>query len=196
MCITRYAPLIQITWTGPYCWPRFETEGNSRPLPKQPGVYLQTVEYQDGYLIYAAGLTRRSIPIRFREHTRKYMSGDYTVLDIAAMQQGIRKEIWHGWGWSPEKRADFEKQRQEILNAAREQLQGFRIFAADVGTEPRILERLEASIMNNLYEQPSPFCDIPDRGMMLSPRWDSEAPIITENRCTVRLYGLPVHLEI
>jgi len=117
-------------------------------------------------------------------------------LDIAAMQQGIRKEIWHGWGWSPEKRADFEKQRQEILNAAREQLQGFRIFAADVGTEPRILERLEASIMNNLHKQPSPFCDIPDRGMMLSPRWDSEAPIITENRCTVRLYGLPVHLEI
>ncbi|MEA4884037.1 MAG: hypothetical protein VB144_10370 [Clostridia bacterium] len=50
--------------------------------------------------------------------------------------------------------------------------------------------------MNNLYRQPSPFCDIPDRGMMLAPRWDSETPIIAENRCAVRLHGLPLYLEI
>lgn len=196
MCTTHCEPVIEVVCTGPYCWPEFETGSNSRPLPRQPGVYLQTVEYQDGYLIYCAGLTRRSMPTRFREHTRKYMSGDYTVLDIAAMQQGVRREIWHGWGWTPEKRADFEVRNKEILDAAIKQLEGFRIFAADVGTGPRILERLEASIMYNLYEQPSPFCDIPDRGMMLSPRWDSEAPIIAENRCTAQLHGLPPRMEI
>lgn len=161
MCTTHCEPVIEVVWTGPYCWPEFEIGSNSRPLPRQPGVYLQTVEYQDGYLIYCAGLTRRSMPTRFREHTRKYMSGDYTVLDIAAMQ-----------------------------------LEGFRIFVANVGTGPRILERLEASIICNLYEQPSPFCDIPDRGMMLSPRWDSEAPIIAENKCTAQLHGLPPRMEI
>lgn len=75
---------IEITWTGPYGWPKYETESNLRPIPKHPGVYLQTVEYRDGYLIYAAGLTRRPIPTRFREHTRKYMTGDYNVLEVVA----------------------------------------------------------------------------------------------------------------
>ena len=159
--------IIEIVWTGPYGWPQFEVESDLHPIPEQPGVYLQTVKYKDGYLIYAAGITRRSIPKRFSEHGRKYMSGDYNVLDIAAMQQGVRREIWHGWGWSPEKRAEFEERKSTIIDAVRKQLAGFRILVADVGTEPRILERLEASIMNNLYQQPSPFCDIPDRGMIL-----------------------------
>ena len=83
-----------------------------------------------------------------------------------------------------------------ILEAAMNQLEGLRIFAADIGTEPRILERLEASIMYSLYEQPSPFCVIPDRGTMLSPRWDSEDPIMVENNCAVKLHGLPRYLEI
>ena len=154
------------------------------------------VEYRNGYLIYAAGITRRPIPTRFREHTLKYMSGDYTVLDIAAMKRGKRKEIWHGWGWSPKKLAEFKKRRQIIFNAAQRQLEGFRIFVADVGDRPRIRARLEASIMDWLDEQPSPFCDIPDKGMMLSRRWKTEPVIVTKNKCAVTLHRLPDRLEI
>jgi hypothetical protein len=192
----RYESIIECTWTGPYGWPKFEIESNLSPIPRQPGVYLQTVEYQSGYLIYAAGLTRRSMPKRFREHTYKYMSGDYNVLDIDAMQQGVRKEIWHGWGWSTEKREEFEKQKSIIHKAVHKQLMGFRIFVTNVGTKPRILERIEASTMNTLYQQPSPFCDIPDRGMMLAPRWNTESPILVKNKCAVMLYGLPPFLDI
>ena len=76
------------------------------------------------------------------------------------------------------------------------ELEGFRIFVADVGEEPRILERLEASIMENLYRQPSPFCDIPDKGMFLSPRWDSEEPIVIESNCLLTIHGFPIRLEI
>lgn len=187
---------IDIDWTGPYSWPKFEIENGLASIPKLPGVYLQTVEYQDGYLIHAAGLTRRTVPKRFREHTRKYMSGDYNVFDIIAMQQGIRKEVWHGWGWTLDKRIEFEKLKPTIHEAVRKQLAGFRIFIADMGTEPRILERLEASIMLSLYKQIEPFCNIPDKGMMLAPRWDSESLIIVNNKCTVTLCGLPLKLEI
>ena len=59
---------IEVTWNGPYGWPTFESENNLRPIPRNPGVYLQTFRYQDGYLIYAAGITRRPVPTRFREH--------------------------------------------------------------------------------------------------------------------------------
>ncbi len=50
--------------------------------------------------------------------------------------------------------------------------------------------------MLNLYRQSSPICDIPDKGMMLAPRWESENPIVVNNRCTVTLHGIPSSFEI
>jgi hypothetical protein len=187
---------IQVFWDGPYSWPGFEDENMLPTLPRLPGVYLQTFEYQEGYLIYAAGLTRRPVPVRFREHTRHYMNGEYNVLDLAAAQQGIRKEIWHGWGYARDHRDQFEEQKSKILDAVRRQLAGFRIFIADVGSERRLPERIEASIMNHLSQQPPPYCDIPDKGMMLAARWQDEHPLLVNNRSKVRLHGLPEFLEI
>ena len=187
---------LQITWNGPYAWPTFEGQTGLQSIPKLSGLYLQTFEYKSGYIIYAAGLTRRPVPARFKEHTQKYMNGEYNVLDINAAQQGIRKEIWHGWAYAKEHRDEFDERKLEIIDAVQKELDGFRIFVADVGDEPRILERLEASIMENLYRQPSPFCDIPDKGMFLSPRWDSEEPVVIESDCLVTIHGLPRRLEI
>jgi hypothetical protein len=187
---------IDIEWKGPYAWPKFETESNLPAIPKHPGVYLQTSTYENGYIIYAAGITRRPIPQRLREHTRKYLSGDYTILDMDAMKHGVRKEIWHGWGWTPEKRREYERRKSELLEAAKKQLSKFCIFVADVSTEPRILERIEGAIMYTLYENTHPFCDIPDRGMQLSPRWKRESPITAFMHCHVELYGIPKQLEI
>ncbi len=160
---------MEISWDGPFSWPKFELENNLPATLNHPGVYLWAVEFENGYLIYVAGLTRRPIPTRLREHTRKYMKGEYNVLDIDAMQQGVRREIWHGWGWSLAKRVKFEERKLVIHEAVNRQLAGFRIFVTDVGAQPRVLERLEASIMGNLYKQPAPFCNIPDKGMMLAP---------------------------
>jgi hypothetical protein len=131
------------------------------------------------------------------------MNGEYNVLDIAAAQQGVRNRIWHGWTYARKHREEFEERKSAILDAVRRQLAGFRIFVTDMGREPwvlerekRVLERMEASIMNNLYRQPSPICDIPDRGMHLAPRKDSENPIIVRNSCAAVLHGLPALLEI
>ena len=199
--MTRKTETIEVRWDGPYSWPAFESENGLRPIPKVPGVYLQTFEYQGGYLIYEAGLTLRSRPIpeRFKDHTHNYMNGKYNVLDIAAAQQGVRKRIWHGWTYAAKHRDEFEERKPVILDAVRKQLAGFRIFitdTVDMRREARILERLEAAIMGNLYQQPSPICDIPDRGMHLAPRRASETPIIVRNNCAALLHGLPALLEI
>ena len=105
--MTLNATAIEVTWNGPYGWPSFESKNNLRPIPNIPGVYLQTFEYKGGYLIYTAGYTYRTVPERFREHTVKYLNGEYNVLDIAAAQQGIRREIWHRWGYARNHRAEF-----------------------------------------------------------------------------------------
>lgn len=190
---------IEVVWAGPFSWPGFESGSFSHPIPQTPGVYLQTFEYGGGYLIYAAGLTRRPIPTRFREHTRKYLNGEYNVLDLAAVQGGTRREIWHGWGYARKHRGEFEEQKSIILDAVHKQLAGFRIFTTNIESpaeDTRSLERLEASIMAYLYRQPSPICDIPDKGMQLAPRRPSEGPILIKNLCAAALHGLPNTLEI
>ena len=194
--MTHEAAAIEVTWGGPYGWPGFEDKNSLPPIPNAPGVYLQTFEFEGGYLIYAAGITLRPVPTRFREHTRKYMNGEYNVLDIDAAQRGVRQEVWHGWGYAREHREQFEQRRSVIVAAVRRQLAGFRVFVGDVGTQRRILQRVEASIMLNLYEQPSPICDIPDRGMQLAPRWNSENHVVLNSSCASVLHGLPACLEV
>jgi hypothetical protein len=192
----RKAKVLEFNWSGPHSWPKFESESELPPIPKSPGVYLWTAEYKTGYIIYAAGITRRTIPTRFREHSAKYLSGEYTILDVKAMNQGIRKEIWHGWEWTPEKRSEYQHRENELVAAARRQLEAFKVFVTDVGTAPRLLERIEAAIMLNLYEESSPYCDLPDQGMMLAPRGEGEEPITIRFTSKVKLFGLPVMLEV
>lgn len=187
---------MEVQWNGPYAWPKFEIDADLPAVPVHPGVYLWTFECGGDYIIYAAGITRRSVSVRLREHTRKYLTGEYTILDMSAMSRGVREEIWHGWGWTSEKRENYERRKCELVTAARCQLAAFRVFVADVGSAPRLLERIEAAIMNALYEQQSPCCDIPDRGMMLAPRWGSEESIMVRIKSEVKFLGLPSEIEI
>jgi hypothetical protein len=187
---------MRVFWSGPHAWPGFERQGEPASLPSHSGVYLWTFEYQDGYLIYGAGLTRRLFRQRFREHTRLYLSGDYTVLDVAQLKNGVRSEIWHGWGWNAAKRAEFAERQSEIEEAARRQLAAFRVFVTEVDPQARVSERLEAAIMSCLYAAPAPFCTVPDRGMMLAPKRDSEEAIFVWNSCESKLHGLPAQLSI
>lgn len=115
---------------------------------------------------------------------------------MSAMKRGVRKEIWHGWGWTPAKRKEYELRKNDLVEAVREQLAAFNIFVANMGKGPRILERLEAAIMNYLYRSAPPFCDIPDKGMMLAPKWVTESPIMVSMSCAAKLYGIPQQLEI
>jgi len=191
-----YVQPRKVKWGGPFSWPGFEKQTGLPPIPSVAGVYLMTFQYRKGYLIYAAGITRRPIPQRFREHSRGYREGKYTVLALGDAQLGIRREIWHGWGYARRHPEEFEKRKDEILKAVETQLGGFRIFIADFGKEARIHERVESAIMKNLYLQEPPFCDIPDKGMQLAGRWETEGLIQIENNLEVRLYGLPERLDV
>jgi hypothetical protein len=184
---------IELRWNGPYGWPKYEG-----PLPSAPthaGVYLFTFEYEDGYLVYAAGITRRGIRRRLHEHTRKYLAGEYNILQVEAAQSGRREEVWHGWGWTDAKRREFEVRMDELERAAREQLRSFRVFVTDINGD-RVLERVEAAVMNTLASACEPYCNIPDEGMHLEQRRDDEQVLLAVNRCDKLLYALPDTFEI
>ncbi|HEV8717152.1 MAG TPA: hypothetical protein VGX03_30570 [Candidatus Binatia bacterium] len=162
------------------------------------GIYLWTVEHACGYLIYAAGITRRPFGKRFREHTRAYRSGVYTVFDVTSLKNGVRNKVWQGFWFkkkSVEMRREYEGRAEEIRNAAEELLASYRIFIAPMPPIARVLERIEAAIMNNLYAADGLAAVIPDRGMALAPCRRDETLIRVKSISPVLLHGLPAEFE-
>lgn len=189
--------MLKADWSGPFSWPGFEPENGLSSVPEIPGIYLFTVKSgENEYLIYAAGFTQRPIPKRLREHTGKYRNGDYNILDPECMSYGHRRLIWKGWGWSEEKRAEYEIRKDEILTAADRQLCEMRLFVSNMTTDRRLLARVEGAIMKHLDKCEPPMCNIPDVGMSLSTCWENEEPITMKNSCSSVLRGLPDELSI
>ncbi|NJM42680.1 MAG: hypothetical protein HC853_19045 [Anaerolineae bacterium] len=162
------------------------------------GVYLWTVEHNLGFLIYTAGITRRPFQQRFREHTRAYQSGVYTVFDAADLARGERNKIWPGFWFrrrTPQLKAEYQRRASEIGDALEKLLSAYRVFVAPVSTTPRVLERIEAAIMNALYAAKGIPSIIPDRGMSLSPRWEQEPVLMVRSIIGFPLHGLPSEFE-
>ncbi len=188
--------MITINWKGPFSWPKFEDKNGLPSIPDSEGVYIQSFEYKQGYLIYSVGITGREIQARLKEHTREYMKGGYNVFDMNKMESGIRKSIWQGWKWTEEKEADFKKNKLKIQNKVERQLSRSRVFVGNIGDDPRLRERLEAKVMNSIYHSDYPYSEIPDKGMKLLPKRDDENAIPIHNICDKALFGLPVAFEI
>lgn len=194
---------VELLWCGPFTWPGVPHHSRLQNLEtfegaERCGVYLWTVEYSAGLLIYAAGITRRSFRERFHEHTHAYRTGVYTVFDAASLMQGKREEIWPGFWFrqrTVELKQEYQARKPEISGAAMRLLSAYRILVAHVEPTPRVLERIEAAIMNALYHAGGVIAEIPDRGMALSPRWNNEAPILVRSVSAQLIYGLPSEFE-
>lgn len=181
---------LVVTWAGPYAWPGFERDGLPA-LPNHGGVYLLTFEREDGFLIYAPG-EAGDFRKRFGQHAREYRRGEYTVLDVDRAQAGVRSEIWHGWGWTPEKRAEYARREAEIQLAVTRELAALRIFVSN-DLPQRERRRLEGAIIRRLYADDAP---LPDRGMFAHRAFNHEAPIAVVNVCEGKLIGLPERMLI
>jgi hypothetical protein len=196
--------VIELRWEGPFSWPSrsfqdVEKNLNNTVLASRCGVYLWTVEYCGGYLIYAAGITRRPFAKRFQEHTRAYLNGVYTIFDVPSLKNGVRKEIWHGFWFKKrlvQEQIEYDNRFNEIHTAANDLLSNYRVFVAPVDPMPRLLERIEAAIMNSLYASTGPISTIPDKGMALAPRWSEEQPILARTMAPVLLHGLPEEFDV
>jgi len=184
----------EIVWEGPYSWNGFEQINKIKLIPDTAGVYLLTFEYRDGYILRSAGVTS-STKRRFVEHTREYMRGNYTILDIEAAKSGERKEIWHGWEYAKAHRDEFIEHKDFIIKSAEKELEAYRLFVANI-TDQRKRERIEFAIIQSVYNAKEPWADLVDRGMALRGRYNKEVPIEIKNTCPCKIYGLSEILEI
>jgi len=186
---------IDIFWNGPHDWPEVRQKS---PLDDLSGVYMWSVEGEKGFVVYGFGITKRPVSKRVAEHRRATLQGKYTLFDLDAMKQGIRKEIWHGlWAGhdSEERKAEFATRRNELEEVGRQQMAAFKIFVAEV-SDVRLQHRMEAALMHALYAAPKPYCDLPDKGMFLVPRREDEPPIAITNRSNHYFCNLPETVEV
>lgn len=183
-----------IIWDGPFSWPKYSHNNQLGEVPDAAGVYLFTFNYKDGYIIRSAGVSN-SIKRRISQDTREYKKGNYTVLDVESGQIGIRQELWHGWSYAKENRAEFYNNQDTILKAVDNELASYRLFIAKI-PDKRKRARLEFSIMHDIYSSHELWSDLVDRGMNLTGRFNKEIPIKIKNSCQYKLYGLPDSLEI
>ena len=194
---------LELHWQGPFVWPGIGLKDlpdllDDEQVSAYCGVYLWTVEHAGGYLIYTAGITRRPFGKRFREHTRAYRSGVYTVFEGESLKNGIRKIVWPGF-WFGKRSVDvqheYESRSEEISIAVNDLLANYRVFVAPLSPIARVLERIEAAIMHNLYIADGPASAVPDRGMALAPRRRDESLIHVQSISPVVFHGLPLEFD-
>lgn len=183
-----------LIWQGPFSWVGYEQINEIKPIPDVAGVYLFTFEYLNGYIIRTVGVTN-SMKRRLIQHAREYKKGNYTLLDVKAAKNGVRKELWHGWQYAKEHQTELMNNKNAILEFAENELTAYRLFFSEIA-DSRIRERIEASILINIYSSKEPWTELIDGGMFMRGRLNYEIPINVKNICLHQLYGIPCKMEI
>lgn len=167
-------------------------------MPVASGAYLETYERTEplderktAFFIRGCGITTRSVRQRFREHTSCYLSGRYNVLDMDYVSLAQRKLVHQGSWWTKNLRAGPRLEGAALREAVDRQLGMLRLFVADMREEKRIMERVEAAVMNHLYCSGQPYCDFFDEGTYRVVRRTDEQLIKVTMTSDYPLLGLP-----
>src|SRR6266498_939179 len=85
-----------VNFTGPFSW--LGHEGTKSIFDASEGgnfgIYLWTVQLEEGELVYYVGKTNRSFSQRMKEHFEKHLAGFYHVYSPAEFRKGERKPMW------------------------------------------------------------------------------------------------------
>jgi len=191
---------IVIDWKGPFRWCNGGPDGFfSSEYARASGVYLMTAPWNDGYLVWGPGITARPFAQRFLEHTKEFLAGTYNILDASALVQGQRVLLWHGLWYKKDRLArldEFLARYADLAPHVAQLLSTLRIFVCPMSCEMRLLERIEAAIVNALYTAGPPMEEIPDRGLALRPRRANESAVTVMNRAPVTLHGIPRQFQV
>lgn len=186
--------VLNLNWKGPY---KFSDPNGidifTSPEGKMKGIYIWTIPFQKSYLTYYIGETKRSFRERLVEHMKEYLSGIYQIYDPDLFLEGKKEVLWKGmWKNTPltnmgmylGKYAELAPKTQRFISL-------FEIFLIPMSEEKRIVQRVEASIANHLYDQEGVVGSFQDSDIRYSPRWDEEDPITVIIEGSIPILGFP-----
>ena len=106
------------------------------------GVYLWTIG-PDTHTPYYIGISNQSIIERTREHLRCYLSGQYWVYDMTALQN-LRRVSVHNPKTQTE---DFLERSRDVYDKVIEMLESVRLFYCPLDLETKDLKRIETGLI-------------------------------------------------
>lgn len=171
---------MELDILGPFSWiPRAPSSPPrifDAPESKTCGIYLFTVPGDEGLHIYWVGQTSQPVRTRIATHSREFLAGTYNILDVDKLRAGERAVLWKGLWWRKDSADRYEEyllRAGEVAPLVLSQLRSTHIYIVPAPKERRFLARLEAGIVNALYNDPD-VGTILDRGYSLAPRWETE----------------------
>ena len=194
------AQTIMVEFEGPFSWVG-ENEVPSisdTEAGKKKGVYLWTVQLDEGELVYYVGHTGRSFAQRMLEHFREHMSGGYHLYEPQEFSRGRKDLLWPG-RYGPDREpylSVFIQHFPNLASAIVSLAKLYRFFVAPLKCDKRLRERIEAGIAEHLYKQPGIVGEFQDQGIVYRPRLDNEEPVQVLVHCKDNLIGVPKSLWV
>lgn len=191
--------MINLVFEGPYTFLTSKGLPSIFKSPLKRGVYIWTVPFKNKELIHYVGMTTREFRQRMKEHLKEYLSGEYGINDPVEMKKGSRMRIWDGL-YRGANIEDFIKKHDQLFPKLVHMLNIYRIYVAQLDCETRLLERIEAAIAENLFNQDGAVGDFqePDAHThyIKIKRKSDERIELVKLKCPKTLLGLPQTLRV
>ncbi len=186
---------LSLQFRGPFSW---VDDGDvpcifTADLGQRAGIYLWTIRYTDGELVYYVGETGRKFSVRMLEHFREHMSGGYHLYEPMEFVKGHKVPLWPG-RYDPVYKTTvtgFLQRFARLAPAIEELARLYRFWLAPLECERRLRERIEAALAEHLYAQPGMIGNFQDRGIRYRGRRANEAVIKVFLQTEIVILGLP-----
>jgi len=166
-------------------------------ISQRAGIYLWSVNIDDGFLVDYVGETGQSFSQRMKDHMIQCLGGNYRIWEPLLFSRGKKELIWNGL-WKKEVRdciPDFVDNYIELAPKIKEYLELIRVFVTPFETTTRIRRRIEGAIALSIREQPSPVGTFIESDIRYNRRGVDEEPIEVSISCNHKILGLNADLS-
>ncbi len=188
---TMTASSLHLKCSGPYTW----TSGPACVFDAGrdvAGIYLWTIPYREGYLVYYVGETGRSFTERLSEHAESYLTGRYRIWEPAAFSRGEKVLLWDGM-WRSDSRntiGDFLARYPELSAAVHSLFGAMRLFLIPMEADARLRQRVEAALALGLRDREGIVGAFQDSDIRYRPRRKMEPSISVELDLPALIHGV------
>jgi hypothetical protein len=190
---------VRLECSGPYSWRSLDPAISifEAAASRAAGIYLWTVDTQDGYVIYDVGETGAEFRQRLRQHLCEQLAGMYHIYDTELFAVGQKHALWQGMYGNDREAglAEFVECLPTSAPALANFVRLIRFHLAPLTCHTSLRRRIEAALAMHRYRQPGLVGPFQEVGIRYVPRCAGEEPIDVRCQSSAVLLGLPACLE-
>jgi hypothetical protein len=190
---------VSLEFSGPFSWLSSDLAPAIFEVAaaRTAGIYLWTVDTQDGYLIYYVGETGVEFRQRLHQHLSQQLAGMYHIYNPERFAFGHKHVLWRGLHGNDREPglAAFVERLPTLAPALAGFVRLMRFHLAPLTCDTRLRRRIEAALALHVSSQPGLVGSFQDAGIRYLPRRAGEEPVEVLCMSSAVLLGLPARLE-